>query len=114
MDLDISDEVTAHPSIEMLRGLAAESSVLGNVRSAFSRLATIKYLTEGDRFILLQHAAGNWTRGSQHHYLITIVMKVKGMDLESALPQVGCGIFWASPIQIPGAVSSPAVLGSNS
>jgi Delta6-protoilludene synthase len=49
MDLDISDEVMTHPSMEMLRGLTAESLVLGNVSYAFSHLATIKCLTEGDR-----------------------------------------------------------------
>ena len=31
MDLDIPDEVMTHPSMRMLRNLAAESLVLGNV-----------------------------------------------------------------------------------
>jgi Delta6-protoilludene synthase len=31
MDLDIPDEVMTHPSLEMLRSMAAESLVLGNV-----------------------------------------------------------------------------------
>jgi Delta6-protoilludene synthase len=42
MDLDISDEVMTHPSMEMLRSLAAESLVLGNVSAAFNRFATIR------------------------------------------------------------------------
>jgi hypothetical protein len=31
MDLDIPDEVMTHPSMEMIRNLAAESVVLANV-----------------------------------------------------------------------------------
>ena len=36
MDLDIPDEVMAHPSMERIRSLAAESLVLGNVSNVCS------------------------------------------------------------------------------
>ena len=36
MDLDIPDEVMTHPSMESIRGLVAESLVLGNVSNIFS------------------------------------------------------------------------------
>jgi Terpene synthase family 2, C-terminal metal binding len=46
MDLDISDEVMAHPSMDGLHRLAAESLVLGNVSRVFNYLAITRHLTE--------------------------------------------------------------------
>lgn len=46
MDMDISDEVMTHPSMDTLRSLAAESLVLANVSAAFDRLATTGRPTE--------------------------------------------------------------------
>jgi hypothetical protein len=37
MDLDIPDEVMTHPSLEMIRRMAAESLILGNVSTVCDR-----------------------------------------------------------------------------
>jgi hypothetical protein len=50
MDLDIPDEVMTHPSMEMIRSMAAESLVLGNV-SILVILTTIGCLTDEKRRI---------------------------------------------------------------
>lgn len=42
MDLDIPGEVMTHPSIEMIRGLTAESLVLANVSTVCSDFPEIK------------------------------------------------------------------------
>ena len=45
MDLDIPDEVMTHPSLEMIRSMAAESLVLANVSSVCSRSTMMECLT---------------------------------------------------------------------
>jgi hypothetical protein len=47
MDLDIPDEVMTHPSLEMIRSMAAESLVLGNVSHRLQSFdeGWIQYLT---------------------------------------------------------------------
>ena len=64
MDLDIPDEVMAHSSMEIIRSLAAESLVLGNVNDVnFSQRSDVS-LTDNSGSILVQHRTRIWTRRS--------------------------------------------------
>ena len=64
MDLDIPDEVMAHSSMEIIRSLAAESLVLGNVNDVnFSQRSDVS-LTDNSGSILVQHRTSIWTRRS--------------------------------------------------
>lgn len=67
MDLNIPDEVMAHPSMELLRSLAAESLVLGNDLYSYN----------------IEQAAGHGG-----HNIITVVMNEKQVDLHGALDWV--------------------------
>lgn len=67
MDLNIPDKVMAHPSIERLQSLAAESLVLGNDLYSYN----------------IEQAAGHGG-----HNIITVVMNEKKVDLHRALDWV--------------------------
>ncbi|KAG5640845.1 hypothetical protein DXG03_006834 [Asterophora parasitica] len=67
MDLDISEDVMAHPSMDRLRWLAAEFLVLENDLYSYN----------------IEQAAGHGG-----HNIITVVMKEKGVDLGGALDWV--------------------------
>ncbi|KAF8268453.1 terpenoid synthase [Lactarius quietus] len=67
MDLDIPDEVMTHPSLELLRSLAAESLVLGNDLYSYN----------------IEQAAGHGG-----HNIITVVMNEKKVNLHRALDWV--------------------------
>ncbi|KAI9442038.1 terpenoid synthase [Lactarius psammicola] len=67
MDLNIPDEVMAHPSVELLRSLAAESLVLGNDLYSYN----------------IEQAAGHGG-----HNIITVVMNEKKVNLHRALDWV--------------------------
>ncbi|KAI9438411.1 terpenoid synthase [Russula earlei] len=67
MDLDIPDEVMTHPSMQMMRSLAAESLVLGNDLYSYN----------------IEQAAGHGG-----HNIITVVMNENGVNLDAALDWV--------------------------
>jgi len=68
LGLDIPDEVMAHPALESLRSLAADSTVLTNDLYSYNN----------------EQAAGHGG-----HNIITVVMNEKGVDLDGALNWVG-------------------------
>jgi hypothetical protein len=66
MDLDIPEDVLSHPAIEILRSMAAESLVLGNV-STVSSSSTKNGISDFALllgFVLVQHRASCRTRRS--------------------------------------------------
>jgi Terpene synthase family 2, C-terminal metal binding len=65
MDLDIPDEVMAHSSMKLIRSLAAESLVLGNVRDVYYS-STIGCLTDRQCRI--------YTRTTSNKQLDTVVI----------------------------------------
>jgi terpene synthase-like protein len=66
--LNIPNEVMAHPALESLRSLAAESFVLTNVGISPDCHKYI-YLTCTTGFVFVQYrASGFWSRWTQHHY----------------------------------------------
>jgi len=67
MDLDIPDEVMTHPSLELLRSLAAESLVLGNDLYSYN----------------VEQAAGHGG-----HNIITVVMNEEKVNLHRSLDWV--------------------------
>jgi len=67
MDLDMPDEVMTHPSIEVIRSLAAESLVLANDLYSYN----------------IEQAAGHGG-----HNIITVVMNEQGVELNAALDWV--------------------------
>jgi len=68
LGLDIPDEVMEHPALELLRSLAADSTVLINDLYSYNN----------------EQAAGHGG-----HNIITVVMNEKGVDLDGALKWVG-------------------------
>jgi Delta6-protoilludene synthase len=65
MDLDIPDDVMTHPSLEIIRSMAAESLVLGNVGISGLVLRRLRYLTSFlVGFVLVQYRASCRTRRS--------------------------------------------------
>ncbi|KAG5641346.1 hypothetical protein DXG03_005452 [Asterophora parasitica] len=88
LGLDIPDEVIEHPALESLVSLAADSTVLTNVRTLVYRLMQSSDSLgcwDQDLYSFNNEQAA----GHGGHNIITVVMNEKGVNLDSALKWVG-------------------------